>query len=57
MTSMSFIHGQGYHQDQEYSVEERNALKPNNVVCWMNFKMFGIEEPPDDANAVHAQLL
>jgi hypothetical protein len=33
---------------------ERNALTPNTVVCWMSFKMFGIEEPPVDANPVHA---
>jgi hypothetical protein len=36
-TSMSFVHGQEYHKDQEYTVEERNALTPNNIVSWMNF--------------------
>ena len=55
-TFMSFIHGREYRREQEYTVEERNALKPNDVVCWMNFKTsFGIEEPPVDANPVHAQ--
>ena len=49
-TFMLFIHGQEYHRDQEYTVEERDALSPNDVVHWMNFKTFWIEEPPVDAN-------
>ena len=54
-TCMSFFHGQEYCREKEYTVEERNALTPNDVVCWMNLKTFGIEDPPVDANPVHAR--
>ena len=54
-TFMSFVHGQEYRREKEYTVEERNALTPNDVVCWMNLKTFGIEDPPVDANPVHAR--
>ena len=53
-TCMSFFHGQEYCREKEYTVEERNALTPNDVVRWMNLKTFGIEDPPVDANPVHA---
>ena len=54
-TFMSFVHGQQYRREKEYTVEERNALTPNDVVRWMNVKtFFGIEDPPVDANPVHA---
>jgi hypothetical protein len=54
-TFMSFVHGREYRREQEYTVEERNALTPNDVVRWMNVKTFGIEDPPVDANPVHAR--
>ena len=49
---MSFVHGREYRQDKEDIVESRKEC--TNPQCWLNVKTFGIEEPPVDANPVHA---
>jgi hypothetical protein len=52
---MSFVHNQTYSREHEYTAEEKNSLTPDDVVRWMNVKTFGIEDPPIDANPVHAR--
>jgi hypothetical protein len=52
---MSFVHQREYSREYEYTVEEKSALTPSDVVRWMNVKTFGIEDPPIDANPVHAR--
>jgi hypothetical protein len=50
---MSFIHHSGQQQEQYTSAQlcrkaELNAVTPNDVVCWMNVKVFGMADPPLD---------
>ena len=52
---MSSIHGQQYTKAQAYRKSELNAVTPNDVLRWMNNKVFGMPDPPLDANPVSAR--
>jgi hypothetical protein len=53
---MSSIHGQQYTKAQAYRKSELNAVTPNDVLRWMNNKVFGMPDPPPlDANPVSAR--
>jgi len=52
---MSSIHGEQYTRTQAYRKSELNAVTPNDVLRWMNTKVFGMPDPPLDANPVSAR--
>ena len=53
---MSFVHGRVYERDKIYTKGELQALTPKDVVYWMNLRLFGIADPPSDANHSLAQV-
>jgi hypothetical protein len=53
---MSSVHGIDYGRDRQYTKGELQAFNPEDgVVCWMNFKTFGIPDSPMDANPMFAR--
>ena len=52
---MSHLDGRTYSQGTQFSREQLLRLKPVDIVRWMNFKTFGVDDPPIDANPTHAR--
>ena len=55
LDSMSFVHGVDYGKNRQYTKGELRALTPKDIVRWMNFKTFGIPDPPIDTNTSFAR--
>jgi hypothetical protein len=51
---MSYIDDQEYEKDQDFSNEELGAIKPSDVKRYMEFRAYGVENPPDHMNPIHA---
>jgi hypothetical protein len=47
---LSFLDGQKYHKNTVFPQEQLAAISADDLLRWMNFKMFGTPFPGPDAN-------
>jgi hypothetical protein len=53
---LNYLDGTDLDVDNDAVPQERlQTLMPTDLLRWFNFKTFGIEDPPLDANPTHAR--
>ena len=53
MKLMCFLDSEAYNEDVEFSRERLAEITPEDIARWMNLRVFGVEQPPQDANPIH----
>jgi hypothetical protein len=52
---LSFVHHTEQSQDKTCTKGELPALKPENILHWMNLKAVGMRDPPADSNPIFSK--
>jgi hypothetical protein len=46
---MSYLDEEKYEKSHEFTVDQMSALTPADILRWINVRVFGVPDPPEDA--------